>query len=93
MARLEVDPHLHEAGYEERFRATFKGQAHIAGTGPAGAVCRQCFFWMRAPIDSETPWFRHSAKSAPCNYVIRGKSGVMVPASAPACRFFKQHDA
>ena len=25
--------------------ATFLGQAHIAGTGPAGATCRECVFW------------------------------------------------
>jgi hypothetical protein len=25
--------------------ATFLGQAHIAGTGPDGATCRECVFW------------------------------------------------
>lgn len=25
--------------------ATFLGQAHIAGTGPQGATCRECTFW------------------------------------------------
>lgn len=37
--------HLTEAHFDSPIRQTFLGQAHIAGTGPAGATCRECVFW------------------------------------------------
>lgn len=36
---------LTSAPHDAAIRATFLGQAHIAGTGPAGKTCRECIFW------------------------------------------------
>lgn len=33
--------------HDNAIRETFLGQAHIAGTGPAGTTCRECVFWRK----------------------------------------------
>lgn len=36
---------LTSAPHDAAIRATYLGQAHIAGTGPEGKTCRECIFW------------------------------------------------
>lgn len=56
---------------------TFLGQAHIAGTGPAGATCRECIFWHLKKIRKVSDgvyeeyatapgYFGKSHKTTPC---------------------------
>lgn len=42
---LAFGDHLTPAPFDNRIRGTYLGQAHIAGTGPAGTTCRECMFW------------------------------------------------
>lgn len=42
---IENSKGLTSAPYDAAIRATFLGQAHIAGTGPEGKTCRECIFW------------------------------------------------
>ncbi|MBG6211704.1 hypothetical protein IWQ49_006395 [Labrenzia sp. EL_126] len=42
---LEFGVGLRRASFDEPIRQTFLGQAHIAGTGPAGKTCRECMLW------------------------------------------------
>jgi hypothetical protein len=42
---LEINPHLHACDFDAKFRSTYLGQAHLAGTGPAGKTCRECIYW------------------------------------------------
>ncbi len=45
MVHVEVSPKLKEDAAHLAIAATHVGQAHIAGTGPAGRTCEQCAFW------------------------------------------------
>lgn len=101
---IEVTPHLHDAGFEEAIKATFLGQAHIAGTGPKGKTCRECSLWfiMRRPEPEAPPqpappgYFGKKSqtplelKRARCNQPIPHKANRRVPHHAKACRFFDQ---
>lgn len=42
---IEVNRHLKALPEHAALCATFLGQAHIAGTGPAGKTCRECALW------------------------------------------------
>lgn len=99
---VAMTPHLHEAGFEAKIAATFIGQAHFAGSGPARRTCRECRFWfiMRRPSPdadmrpSSPGYYGKKAqrpgelKRAKCNYAIAHKSSRRVPPEAMACRFF-----
>lgn len=100
---IEGTRHLTPLPEHDRLMRTFIGQAHIAGTGPAGKTCRECALWgLKKHTDGQwfiTPpgHFSASSKVCPgalkrgkCNYEIRGKSGRRIPHIAPACRFFQQ---
>lgn len=98
---LVLDKSLHEAGFEERVRGTFLGQAHFAGSGPSGTSCRECEHWgvKLYPRDAEphvaSPGYYSRShetpcalKRATCNYPINNKSSRRFPHSAPSCCFF-----
>lgn len=85
-SQIRVDETLHQSGFEERLRQTYKGMAHIAGTGPDGARCRACRFWS----DKDALHKRAQLKSARCHYPLPGKAIVQVPGLAAACSFFEQ---
>lgn len=102
---LDLTPHLHDAGFEAGLRETFLGQAHIAGTGPAEATCRECKLWgLKTRKKDEEPcitppgYFGKRAmhpgniKRANCNYIIAHKAKRRVPHNAKACRFFDPSD-
>jgi len=42
---IQITEHLHACDFDERFRNTYLGQAHLAGTGPTNKTCRECRFW------------------------------------------------
>lgn len=37
-SKIHIDPTLHQSGFKDRLRETYKGMAHIAGTGPGGGA-------------------------------------------------------
>lgn len=45
MVQIEVSPNLKPEASHVAIGATHIGQAHIAGTGPAGRTCEQCALW------------------------------------------------
>jgi hypothetical protein len=84
------------AGYTPEFvamvRATKPGQAHWAGTGPAGKTCGQCDhlgYWAKV---------RNSAGDNVCSrrrtgcakfFQLTGNHGAVIPPAAGACRHFQ----
>jgi len=81
---------------DEAVRRTFLGQAHIAGTGPAGKTCRECRFWHKWKWGEEgervacAPGYRNGhIKPAWCTRPILNKARRLVPAKAAACRLFE----
>lgn len=54
MKHLEMDGHLKADGATDQKRAhqTFVGQAHFAGSGPAGRECRNCSL---AKVEKQSP--------------------------------------
>ena len=48
---INDDAHLTDAGsvVERQIKITHKGQAHFAGSGPAGETCKTCRHW--APVE------------------------------------------
>ena len=87
--RLTVDWNatpLHGEEFREQLAQTYEGQAHFAGTGPAGAQCKGCFYWG----DDMS-----RALSRPCIKFCRltGVITKVVPGTALACRHFKQRDS
>jgi hypothetical protein len=88
-------PGLHLTEADTRLQSTHLGQAHIAGTGPAGATCRECRFY--AMNRKGWPEFygggkNGALKQAKCGYEIGGKSTRQFPHSARACSFFERND-
>ncbi|NML93763.1 hypothetical protein [Novosphingobium olei] len=98
---LEFGAGLTKADYDQPFRDTFLGQAHIAGTGPAGATCRECKFWRVMGRDGPAIPGHYSRtnkdkagqlKKAKCIFPIPHKANRMFPHSAKACRMFEQSE-
>lgn len=86
------DPEL-----DRQLSKTYAGMAHIAGTGPKGATCRECLYW-----GNRNGKQRYSGKAmggnmlkpGPCNRYreIMGKKGGEVPYGASACRHFERNE-
>ena len=98
MSHVRLTEHMtHNAG-QDRIAATHLGQAHVAGTGPRGATCRQCLHWHS--VQNDKPYHPYRAgddglmhlEPARCRYPIAGKANRRVPATAPACVFFTRSD-
>jgi len=75
--------------------ATPPGMAHWAGTGPTGATCRECSFWVRQGNprhkrdEAGLLQPRRCKKYTALNHGEQMLTGV--PASTPACRYFQRH--
>ncbi|ACL60615.1 hypothetical protein [Methylobacterium nodulans] len=87
MALFDLTPGLHRGDQPVAQLAarTHKGQAHFAGTGPAGKQCRQCARWMFVG-----QW-RHGPAPSPCGKYreLMRQKGKPVPYGAAACKFFE----
>lgn len=93
---LSLTPHLTPAKHDAAIKQTFLGQAHIAGTGPAGTTCRECVFFH---VKGKSPG--HYAKRHPeaftlkrgyCNRPMLNKPWRKIPHYAGACRLFEQNE-
>ncbi|MCP1558600.1 UNVERIFIED_ORG: hypothetical protein M2438_002687 [Methylobacterium sp. SuP10 SLI 274] len=66
---------------------THVGQAHLAGTGPAGRTCRECVRWQHCGSWSADGGPPKPSKCAKYKELMRGW-GKPVPHNALACRHF-----
>ena len=82
---LDFDKHLHQLPHDAAFGQTYKGQAHIAGSGPHGKTCRQCVYFTGKGYYTKN----HCLKDGRCEYPIPGKAPKTFPHYAKACRFFE----
>ena len=90
MAQLiDFDKRLHALPHDEAFARTYKGQAHIAGTGPKLATCRMCKHFGGKGYYSKN----HCLKDGKCLYPIPGKADKAFPHYASACRFYERADS
>jgi hypothetical protein len=96
-AKVFASRHL-TAGYEPELaammRATRAGQAHWAGTGPAGETCGQCGhlgYWEQVRNNAGTNVYsRHRAGGCAKFFQLTGKHGAVIPPGAGACRHFEE---
>jgi hypothetical protein len=95
---INFDKTLHLNPGDAAYANTYKGMAHVAGTGPYGATRRTCKHWGTRPGISGEPdnpgYYSNSAKGNAgclkegyCNYPIPGKADRRFPHSAGACKF------
>jgi len=83
---------LNREGPENAFvsaaSVTHVGQAHLAGSGPTGATCRECAYWQHCKLwkaDGGPP------KPSPCakyKQLMRAW-GRPIPHNALACKYFE----
>ena len=86
--RLEMDWRLtvaHPQQLHDSINASFAGMAHFAGTGPNGARCRDCKFWVDVSRRLNKPCRKFKS--------LRGRRGPLVPGTASACKYFEEEDA
>jgi hypothetical protein len=98
MARLDLSPHL-TCGYSEtlehQLRSTHCGQAYFGNTGPFGATCGECTFLgyhrqhRNKAGDTVKTTYRGGCQKF---FELTGKHGAIVPANAPACRYFERKE-
>lgn len=87
---------LHETQHDAKFRGTHLGQAHVAGSGPAGKTCRECSFYGKGlknwPDYYAGGELKNNLKQATCRNPIPGKSNRKFPHYARACLLFEQRE-
>ena len=70
---------------ESGIRRSHAGMAHFAGTGPKGAICKECAFFC---FDKESP-----RKEQPCRKYSEMASGKKVKGKIPyntaACKYYE----
>jgi hypothetical protein len=94
--KARASQHL-TAGYTPELtammRATRPGQAHWAGTGPAGETCGQCShlgYWEQVRNSTgDNVSSRHRAGCCSKFFQLTGKHPPVVPVTAGACRHFE----
>lgn len=92
---VPTDGLFHDPVQATLVAATYPGQAHFGGTGPAGMTCRQCEFWMKRNKWGRPLGFGLDSEpvAAPCNKarnLLHGKLTPGVPHNASACKFFSE---
>lgn len=87
---------LHHTAWDSQLQRTHIGQAHLAGTGPAGKTCRECLFYghgvRRWPDYYEAGETRDQLMQSMCGKPIPGKARRKFPHHALACSLFEQLD-
>jgi hypothetical protein len=71
-------------------RASHKGMAHFAGTGPNGRTCRECALWdYRSSTYSLGSGRLTNERCMKFTTLSRGQKGQRVPEDAMACKYFE----
>jgi hypothetical protein len=99
VAKLDLSPHL-TCGYSEtlehQFRSTHCGQAYFGNTGPFGATCGEYTFLgyfqqhRNKAGDTVKMTYRGGCQKF---FQLTGQHGAIVPANAPACRYFERQES
>jgi hypothetical protein len=98
MAHLNLAPHLtcgHSETLEQQLRSTFRGQAYFGNTGPFGATCGECeFLGYYQQHRNKTGDCIKTTYRGGCKKFLQltGEHGPIVPANAPACRYFNRKE-
>lgn len=96
MTLFSSNDELHKTDADAPFQATHLGQAHLAGTGPDGATCRECNHFCLTGEDwpdfFDSGQKKGQLRQARCEYPISGKSKRKFPHTARACSFFERND-
>jgi hypothetical protein len=79
--RLPIHPYLVRDAEERRALSTFCGMASFAGSGPPGATCSQCRFWLGKPKGAAAICLEYKR-------LMSGREGPKVPAGAASCKYF-----
>ena len=86
----------HSPELTAQMRATKPGQAHWAGTGPAGKTCGQCShlgYWEQVRNGTgDTVYSRRRTGCCAKFFQLTGKHGAVIPPGAGACRHFQPRD-
>jgi hypothetical protein len=69
-------------------RATHKGMAHLAGTGPNGRTCRECSHWDQFGDRNKYDGKLKDERCKKFSALSQGKKGQKVPPEALACKYF-----
>ena len=84
-----------DSALEQQVRSTHRGQAHFGNTGPFGATCGECVFlgYYRQHFNKSGDRIKATYRGG-CHrfYQLTGKHGAVVPANAPACRYFERKE-
>ncbi len=104
---LEFGNHLKSLPHEDAIRATYLGQAHIAGTGPEGKTCRECTFWgvqcsgiggawkvvsLGYYSEKDKAGWGGQLHKGGCYRYRHRKSNRKFPHDAQACRLFEENE-
>lgn len=82
---------LHDCDFDEKIKRTHLGQAHYAGTGPAGKTCRECVHFLSPGYYSKSDRDRaNTLKDGACRAPMSGKARRRFPHSAMSCLLFEQ---
>lgn len=92
-----ISDFLTSSPFDAAARQTHPGQAHFAGSGPAGKTCRECIFYGHTKggyYASRGKW-RGLILPAPCKKYrqMTQETGPNVPDSAMACKYFEENTA
>lgn len=85
MTALNFNSRLHQSDQEivaAQAARTHSGQAHFAGTGPAGTTCNQCVSWQ----DFGTKKLKARCKKF---QQLSMRAGMEFPGSAASCKHFE----
>lgn len=87
MSLLGINPKLtHGPGdFHAQAAVTHRGQAHFAGTGPAGAICGSCSHYGGGKENGRQPCRKFRD--------LTGKTGPVLPKDASACKYFEANGA
>jgi hypothetical protein len=90
--KLSFGAHLTQDELNHPAARTYIGQAHFAGSGPAGKTCRECCFWVPAPGTTKHAYDQSGIKAHRCTKrasMMRSKDAQLVPPKASACKYFE----
>jgi hypothetical protein len=83
----------HSSTVEHQIQSTHQGQAYFGNTGPFGATCGECIFlgYYQNHFNKAGDLIKSTHRGG-CKkfHELTGKHGEIVPANAPACRYFER---
>lgn len=82
-----------DLSFENMVARTPAGMAHWAGTGPKGATCRECSFYLPNGYSSSKTARGGLLKNGPCKKYIdmTGVDNKRTPFETPSCKYFEKN--